>query len=152
MIRQIGCVIRSQNTCDHNNFLFSDSHENISSSNVGSDNLILEILCKHSLCGQMAGPAFGYDDNRMCLGVSDDATLSEITSAYRALVCRFHPDKYEDQSDSGMQWATTHFQRIQVAYEALKIPSVNLADEATWTGEHCKGTRKKQAVGHGVLS
>mmetsp|Transcript_49102 Transcript_49102/g.56556 ORF Transcript_49102/g.56556 Transcript_49102/m.56556 type:complete len:215 (+) Transcript_49102:33-677(+) len=48
------------------------------------------------------------------LGVAQTASQSEIRSAYKTLVLKFHPDKNEDK-----ETATVIFNRIQEAYEVL---------------------------------
>jgi DnaJ-class molecular chaperone len=54
------------------------------------------------------------EDHYAVLGVSDDATISEITAAFYALARRFHPDT-TDQSDP----ANKRFKRIVEAFESL---------------------------------
>lgn len=50
------------------------------------------------------------------LGVSREATLSEIKSAYRKLALKHHPDK------SGHAKAHEHFKEINEAYKVLSDP------------------------------
>lgn len=51
------------------------------------------------------------------LGVSKDATLSEIRAAHRKRVLKCHPDKIQDESQRNA--AQDEFQRVQHAYELL---------------------------------
>ena len=48
------------------------------------------------------------------LGVSSDADLEIIKAAYRVLVKRYHPD-----SNSNGKKFSSHFQKLQEAYEVL---------------------------------
>lgn len=49
------------------------------------------------------------------LGVSRDATTSQIKKAYRKLAVKYHPDKNPDDDD-----AITKFHDINEAYEVLQ--------------------------------
>ncbi|KAG7144792.1 DnaJ subfamily C member 16 like protein [Verticillium longisporum] len=51
------------------------------------------------------------------LGVSKDAQLSEIRTAYRKLVLKCHPDKVQDPALKAAK--QDEFQRVQQAYELL---------------------------------
>lgn len=51
------------------------------------------------------------------LGVSKDATVSEIRAAHRKRVLKCHPDKIQDESQRNA--AQCEFQRVQQAYELL---------------------------------
>jgi tetratricopeptide (TPR) repeat protein len=52
------------------------------------------------------------------LGVSPDATDEEIKSAYRALVRKYHPDKYRDSDLADL--ATEKMKEINAAYEEIQ--------------------------------
>ncbi|POS88322.1 hypothetical protein EPUL_000623 [Erysiphe pulchra] len=51
------------------------------------------------------------------LGVSDNATSTEIRTSYRKLILKCHPDKVQDASLRAVKQA--EFQRVQEAYETL---------------------------------
>lgn len=53
------------------------------------------------------------------LGLPPDASVQEVRIAYRRLVRRHHPDRYETQGPQAVREATRHFQLIQQAYEFL---------------------------------
>ena len=56
------------------------------------------------------------------LGVKKTATQTEITSAYRKLARKWHPDKHQDETMK--EEASVKFMEIQQAYEVLsKIKS-----------------------------
>ena len=59
------------------------------------------------------------DDPYAVLGVSYDATDSEIKSAYRKLALRHHPDKQQGGNESDIAAATIQFAKISNAYELL---------------------------------
>lgn len=56
-------------------------------------------------------------DPYVVLGVSKDATVSEIRAAHRKRVLKCHPDKVQDESQRIA--AQDEFQRVQQAYETL---------------------------------
>lgn len=56
-------------------------------------------------------------DPYAALGVSKDATVSEIRAAHRKRVLKCHPDKIQDESQRNA--AQDEFQRVQQAYELL---------------------------------
>lgn len=64
---------------------------------------------------------FGSDPYRV-LGISAKASPQEIKQAYRRLMNKYHPDKLIKQnlSETKMQQATEHAQRIQAAYAYVK--------------------------------
>lgn len=51
------------------------------------------------------------------LGVTKDATLTDIKSSHRKLVLKCHPDKIKDESQRSQ--AQDQFQKVQQAYECL---------------------------------
>ncbi|XP_031505208.1 chaperone protein dnaJ GFA2, mitochondrial-like isoform X2 [Nymphaea colorata] len=61
------------------------------------------------------GPAFMTRDYYDVLGVSKNASASEIKKAYYALAKKLHPDTNKDDAD-----AERKFQEVQRAYEVLK--------------------------------
>lgn len=65
--------------------------------------------------------ALGLPENAndyQVLGVPNNATLDQITKAYRALVTKWHPDRYPDKVLGGKV-----FRKIQAAYDALRAAS-----------------------------
>ena len=53
-------------------------------------------------------------DHYKALGVTKDATLSEIKKAHRKLALQFHPDKNKESGSA------EKFRRVQEAYEVLR--------------------------------
>ena len=68
------------------------------------------------------------------LGLELTATKSDIRTAYRELVVKNHPDKFQDDVDK--QIAERNFKRIQEAYEFLTglQPAINVEDRMTRSG------------------
>ncbi|OJD19411.1 hypothetical protein AJ78_00585 [Emergomyces pasteurianus Ep9510] len=56
-------------------------------------------------------------DPYQALGITKDATISEIKSAHRKLVLKCHPDKIKDEEQR--KEAVPEFQKVQSAYELL---------------------------------
>lgn len=54
------------------------------------------------------------------LGVKPDATNSEVKDAYRALVKKYHPDRYATKSAEEQEQAERKFKEVQTAYEQVK--------------------------------
>lgn len=54
------------------------------------------------------------------LGVTRDATVQEIKTAYRKLALKHHPDKYVDQDSKEVN--EIKFKEITAAYEILSDP------------------------------
>ena len=67
------------------------------------------------------------------LGVSKDASDSEIKKAYRALSLKYHPDRNSDPE------AKSKFQEISAAYETLSDPAKKMQYEAERNGMHFGG-------------
>lgn len=62
--------------------------------------------------------ALGLPENAsdyQVLGVPNNATLDQITKAYRALVTKWHPDRYPDKV-----LGAKVFRKVQAAYDALR--------------------------------
>lgn len=54
------------------------------------------------------------------LGLTPEATDSEVKKAYRAMAKRYHPDRYSSASDDERRNVTTRFRNITDAYELIK--------------------------------
>jgi DnaJ like chaperone protein len=67
----------------------------------------------------------GTDSRRVhalaTLGLEEGASSEEIVRAYRRLVKVHHPDRFESLGAEAVRAATQTFQRIQAAYEFLRI-------------------------------
>ena len=68
----------------------------------------------------MALADFTSRDPRAVLGVSREATAQEITTAYRRLALKWHPDKQTDQSPLALQVVRETFDKISEAYDRLR--------------------------------
>ncbi len=67
-------------------------------------------------------------DHYKTLGITPQATLQEIKTAYRRLAHQYHPDK-----NTGDQYATHYFHDIREAYEILSHPKRRVVyDEERW--------------------
>lgn len=60
------------------------------------------------------------DDPYLLLGVTRDASLDEITQAYRALVQIYHPDRYAEASETVRAVANRRMQALNAAYDEVK--------------------------------
>lgn len=54
------------------------------------------------------------------LGLKDGVTFEEIKKAYRLLVMKYHPDKFESEGEDQVEIAKNRFIVIQKAYEYLE--------------------------------
>ena len=69
------------------------------------------------------------------LGVAQNATDDEIKKAYKALVKKYHPDKYRDSDLADL--ATEKMKEINAAYEEIqKMRSGNGANQSGNSGSH----------------
>jgi len=59
------------------------------------------------------------EEHAKVLGISSDASVSEIKAAFRKKALKFHPDKYKQESADGMskEQAEEHFKHCASAYE-----------------------------------
>jgi len=69
--------------------------------------------------GPRTGGSGGPKSPREVLGVSPNASMKEIHSAYRKLVQQYHPDKVSHLGEEIQETARRKFLEIQSAYEAL---------------------------------
>lgn len=65
------------------------------------------------------------------LGVAKDASLVEITKAYRKLALKFHPDRNSK--------GTEKFQQVSIAYEVLSDDNQRAVYDSTGTFDGCEG-------------
>ena len=56
------------------------------------------------------------------LGLSKDASESDIKKAFRKLAAKYHPDKQTDKTDAEKKEAEERFKEINSAYEVLSDP------------------------------
>ena len=61
------------------------------------------------------------------LGVSKDASESDIKKAYRKAAMKYHPDKFSNSSDAEKKNAEEKFKEINEAYEILSDPQKKAA-------------------------
>lgn len=75
-----------------------------------------------------------FNDAVKTLGLSVSASKKDIRDAYRQLVVKNHPDKFQDEIDK--QVAEKNFKRIQEAYDFLMElkPAINVEDRMTRSG------------------
>ena len=59
------------------------------------------------------------EDYYKTLGVSRNASDSELQKAYRKLAAKFHPDRHADKDEKQRDRAKQKFQKIQQAYDVL---------------------------------
>jgi len=58
------------------------------------------------------------EDHAEALGVSVDATLKEVKTAYRRMALRFHPDKYQaEKTEMTKEEAEEHLKKCSAAYQ-----------------------------------
>ncbi len=62
------------------------------------------------------------DDYYKVLGVSKNASESEIQKAYRKLARKYHPDLHADAEERERDRAKQQFQKVQQAYDVLSDP------------------------------
>jgi dnaJ domain protein len=54
------------------------------------------------------------------LGIDPTATDAQVKAAYRKLVNTWHPDRFQNKSESELNEATEKFKEIQAAYEVIQ--------------------------------
>lgn len=62
-------------------------------------------------------------DSIKALGLTDDATISDIKHRFRTLSLIYHPDKYNESLGISKETATEHFQLLNNAYMFLRNPN-----------------------------
>lgn len=80
---------------------------------------------------------FEHLDYYTLLGVSPDASASEIKRAYRQQVSRYHPDHYAHATPEEQRYASQRMQRINESYRVLS----NLHERAAYDREQRLITR-----------
>ena len=54
------------------------------------------------------------------LGISPEATDSEVKSAFKRLAVRYHPDKYATESQDVQHAAEEKFKQVNEAYQRIR--------------------------------
>jgi len=85
-----------------------------------------------------------FKDAVKILGVDLAASKKEIRNAYRTLVAKNHPDKFQDDVDKKI--AEKNFRKIQEAYEFLDglMPAVSQEDRMTRSGYSTESDKIKE--------
>lgn len=60
------------------------------------------------------------------LGVKSNASMSEVRTAYRKLVLKYHPDRNKDAGEEEKKRLSEKFQQIHEAYEKIKLEKERL--------------------------
>ena len=84
------------------------------------------------------------------LGVSRSASEDEVKAAYRELVKKYHPDKYQNNPLGDL--AEEKMQEINEAYEALTGGKNNRSTYGGWNGGPAYGGPTAQGGGYGGSS
>lgn len=84
------------------------------------------------------------------LGISKDASESEIKKAYRKAAMKYHPDKFSGASEEERKQAEEKFKEINDAYQVLSEPEKKkLYDAYGWAGVEQGGAAGSGAGGFG---
>ena len=67
-----------------------------------------------------AGSSSALADAYRTLGISPEATDSEVKSAFKRLAVRFHPDKYATESQDVQHAAEEKFKQVNEAYQRIR--------------------------------
>lgn len=77
--------------------------------------------------GGYGGNGYPFQDNSAAvasayrtLGVTPDASDSEVKSAYKRLALRFHPDRYASAGSEEQHSAEEQFKKVNEAYQVIK--------------------------------
>lgn len=77
--------------------------------------------------GGYGGNGYPFQDNSAAvasayrtLGVTPDASDSEVKSAYKRLALRFHPDRYASAGREEQHSAEEQFKKVNEAYQVIK--------------------------------
>lgn len=80
-----------------------------------------------SRSGGYGGNGYPFQDNSAAvasayrtLGVTPDASDSEVKSAYKRLALRFHPDRYASAGREEQHSAEEQFKKVNEAYQVIK--------------------------------
>jgi len=68
---------------------------------------------------QEAVETVGHNDPYEILGISNTASKAEIRKAFRALIMRWHPDKWMNSSPASQRQAAEKAKKIIAAYTVL---------------------------------
>ena len=66
------------------------------------------------------------------LGLSPNATVTEIKAAYRRLAMRWHPDRHQGESESDIAYAEKMFKLVNEAYQALMNGGPTYAEQTCY--------------------
>ena len=67
-----------------------------------------------------AGSSSALADAYRTLGISPEATDSEVKSAFKRLAVRYHPDKYATESQDVQHAAEEKFKQVNEAYQRIR--------------------------------
>ncbi|KAI8980516.1 hypothetical protein BDB01DRAFT_873109 [Pilobolus umbonatus] len=76
------------------------------------------------------------------LGVSKDASQSDIQSAFRGLAMKYHPDRFTDPEEK--KKAKEKFQKISAAYSVLRDSKRNVKESLYYITNHIPSTSRQE--------
>ena len=71
--------------------------------------------------GRSRSSTFSGKDPYTVLGIEPTATDAQVKSAYRKLVNKWHPDRFQSKSQEEIDAATEKFKELQAAYETIGL-------------------------------